>query len=167
MMTYISGGERSGKSGYAQKLALELSNQPVYLATAKVYDGNFEERVKRHQAERDHRWTSIEEPMYLSQVLPSDKVVVIDCVTLWLANFFSMTKSNRDEALRLAKTEFDKLKEYKGQLIIISNEIGMGLHGDTQIGRDFVELQGWMNQYIAKSADEAIFMVSGLPIKIK
>lgn len=167
MITYISGGERSGKSSYAQQMALGLSENPVYLATARVYDGNFEERVKRHQAERDERWTNIEEPVALSQSLPLNRVVVIDCVTLWLSNFFSKTKSNRDEALKLAKAEFEKLKVYPGHLIIISNEIGMGLHGETQIGRDFVELQGWMNQYIAKTADEAYLMVSGLPIKMK
>ncbi|MEO9804651.1 MAG: bifunctional adenosylcobinamide kinase/adenosylcobinamide-phosphate guanylyltransferase [Reichenbachiella sp.] len=167
MITYISGGERSGKSSYAQQMALELADNPIYLATAQVYDGNFEERVKRHQAERDERWTNIEEPLELSRCLPLNRVVVVDCVTLWLSNFFSKTKSNRDEALALAKGEFEKLKVYPGHLIIISNEIGMGLHGNTQIGRDFVELQGWMNQHIAKIADEAYFMVSGLPIKLK
>lgn len=167
MITYLSGGERSGKSSFAQQMALQLSDNPVYLATAKVYDGNFEERVKRHQAERDERWTNIEEPLMLSDVLPTKRIVVVDCVTLWLSNYFSKTKSNRDEALRLAKQEFDRLKNYTGHLIIISNEIGMGLHGETQMGRDFVELQGWMNQYIAKAADEAFFMVSGLPIKTK
>lgn len=167
MITYLSGGERSGKSSFAQQMALQLSDNPVYLATAKVYDGNFEERVKRHQAERDERWTNIEEPLMLSDVLPTKRIVAVDCVTLWLSNYFSKTKSNRDEALRLAKQEFDRLKNYTGHLIIISNEIGMGLHGETQMGRDFVELQGWMNQYIAKAADEAFFMVSGLPIKTK
>lgn len=167
MITYISGGERSGKSSYAQNLALELSDEPIYLATAKAYDGNFEERIKRHQAERDERWTNIEERFELSKVLPSNRVVVIDCVTLWLSNYFSKTKGNRDESLQLIKNEFKKLKDYQGHLIFISNEIGMGTHADTQIGRDFVEVQGWINQHIAKNADEAFFMVSGLPLKLK
>ncbi|WP_422362390.1 bifunctional adenosylcobinamide kinase/adenosylcobinamide-phosphate guanylyltransferase [Reichenbachiella sp.] len=167
MITYISGGERSGKSSYAQKMALELSDNPIYLATAKAYDGNFEERIKRHQAERDERWTNIEERFELSSVLPSERVVVIDCVTLWLSNFFSKTKGKRDETLELVKTEFEKLKDYKGNLIFISNEIGMGTHADTQVGRDFVEVQGWINQHIAKAADEAYFIVSGLPLKLK
>ncbi|UXX78084.1 bifunctional adenosylcobinamide kinase/adenosylcobinamide-phosphate guanylyltransferase [Reichenbachiella carrageenanivorans] len=167
MITYISGGERSGKSSYAQCMALELSDHPIYLATAKAHDSNFEERIKRHQAERDERWTNIEEQFDLSSVLPSDRIVVIDCVTLWLSNFFSKTKSNRNEALALAKAEFNKLLNYSGHLIFISNEIGMGLHGDTQIGRDFVEVQGWINQHIAQAANTAYFMVSGLPIKLK
>lgn len=167
MITYISGGERSGKSSYAQKMALELSDNPIYLATAKAYDGNFEERIKRHQSERDERWTNIEERFELSQVLPDNRVVVVDCVTLWLSNYFSKTKGKRDEALALAKTEFEELKKYNGHLIFISNEIGMGTHAETQIARDFVEVQGWMNQHISKSADEAYFMVSGLPLKLK
>ncbi|MEP3389638.1 MAG: bifunctional adenosylcobinamide kinase/adenosylcobinamide-phosphate guanylyltransferase [Reichenbachiella sp.] len=167
MITYISGGERSGKSSYAQKMALGLSDNPIYLATAKAYDGSFEERIKRHQAERDERWTNIEERFNLSEVLPVNRVVVIDCVTLWLSNYFSKTKGNRDESLQLAKAEFDKLKTYEGHLIFISNEIGMGTHADTQVGRDFVEVQGWINQHIAKAADEAYFMVSGLPLKLK
>ena len=167
MITYISGGERSGKSSFAQKMALELSDSPVYLATAKAYDGNFEERIKRHQAERNERWTNLEERFELSQVLPSNRIVVIDCVTLWLSNYFSKTKGNRDESLELAKAEFEKLKDYEGHLIFISNEIGMGTHADTQVGRDFVEVQGWINQHIAKAADEAYFMVSGLPLKLK
>ncbi len=91
MITYIYGGERSGKSGYSQRMALERSDNPVHLATAKVYDGNFEERIKRHQAERDGHWINIEEPLEISRVLPSDRVVVVDCVTLWVSNFFSKT----------------------------------------------------------------------------
>ena len=89
MITYISGGERSGKSGHAQALALESSNHPVYLATAKVWDKDFEERVKRHQSDRDERWTSIEEEIRLSSVLTHGQSVVVDCVTLWLTNIFS------------------------------------------------------------------------------
>lgn len=167
MITYISGGERSGKSSFAQDLALQHSDQPVYLATAKVWDNSFKERVERHQKDRDQRWTNIEEQFNLSQVLPSNRVVVIDCVTLWLTNYFSREKSNRDLALDAAKLEFENLKSYQGHLIFISNEIGMGLHANSIVGRDFVELQGWMNQVIAKQADEAYFMVSGLSLKIK
>lgn len=167
MITYISGGERSGKSSYAQKLALSLSDHPVYLATAKVHDGNFKERIKRHQSERDERWINIEEPVELGKVIPENSVVVIDCVTLWLSNIFSKTKANRDEALNMAKQLFEPLLDYDGHLIIISNEIGMGLHADTQLGRDFVELQGWINQYIANGANEAYFMVSGMALKTK
>lgn len=168
MIYYITGGERSGKSSYAQQLAESLSPNPIYLATARIWDDNFKERVDRHLSDRDERWTTIEEEKHISKHNFTDKVVVIDCVTLWLTNFFVDTQNNVSESLNLAKQEFNKLANNpKATIIIISNEIGMGLHASTAMGRKFVELQGWMNQYIAKNADKAIFMVSGLPLPIK
>lgn len=167
MIIFITGGERSGKSSYAQSLALKFSNRPVYLATSKVWDEDFAERVKRHQSERDERWTTIEEQFALSEVLPAQSTVVVDCVTLWLTNFFSKYKRDKGFVVEEAKKEFYKMKGYDGTLIIISNELGMGLHANTKTGRDFVEVQGWVNQYIAQYADEVYFMVSGLPIKVK
>jgi adenosylcobinamide kinase/adenosylcobinamide-phosphate guanylyltransferase len=92
---------------------------------------------------------------------------VLDCVTLWLTNFFSDTKYNVDESLSLIKEEFDKFAETEATWIIISNEIGMGMHADTEIGRKFADLQGWINQHIAGKADKAIFMVSGIPMNLK
>lgn len=167
MIIFITGGERSGKSSYAQALALKLTDQPVYLATSKVWDEDFAERVERHRSERDERWTSIEEEISISKVLPENRTVVIDCVTLWLTNYFSKFKGERDTIVEEAKKELNELFKHKGPLIIISNELGMGLHANTKTGRDFVEVQGWINQHIAKSADEVYFMVSGLPLKVK
>ncbi len=167
MIYYISGGERSGKSGYAQNLATELSDKPIYLATSRVWDGDFEKRVQRHISDRDERWTTIEEEKYLSNHNFEGGTVVIDCVTLWLTNWYVDTKNNVEESLNLAKEELIKLFKQKANFIIISNEIGMGIHAQTEVGRKFTELQGWMNQFIAKQADEAVFMVSGLPMKLK
>ncbi|GAA4272378.1 bifunctional adenosylcobinamide kinase/adenosylcobinamide-phosphate guanylyltransferase [Aquimarina gracilis] len=167
MLYYITGGERSGKSSYAQNLALELSDAPFYLATSRIWDDDHRKRVDRHIADRDQRWTSIEEEKQLSKVIKDHSVVVIDCVTLWLTNYFVDTKNNVDESLALAKEEFNRLLQKKATIIIISNEIGMGVHASTKVGRKFTELQGWMNQHIAKHADKAIFMVSGIAIEIK
>ena len=167
MIYLITGGERSGKSTYAQQLALELSPAPVYVATARKWDGDFEKRIKRHQEERDSRWISVEEEKCISKLDLINKVVVIDCVTLWLTNFFVDTKNNVDQSLSDAKKEFEKIKSIKGTFIIITNEIGMGVHAVTETGRKFVELQGWMNQYIAKNSDEVILMISAIPVKIK
>ncbi len=164
---YISGGQRSGKSGYAQNLALELSNTPVYLATSRVWDDDHKKRIERHQADRDERWTNIEEEKHISQLDLSQRVVVMDCVTLWLTNFFSDYEYNVDQTLEAAKAEFDRLITQDFTLIIISNEIGMGLHAETKAGRKFTDLQGWMNQYIAQKANHATFMVSGIPVKMK
>lgn len=167
MIYYISGGARSGKSAYAQNLALKLANNPIYLATARNWDADFDLRIKRHQSDRDERWENIEEEKFLSKIDFTNRVVVIDCVTLWLTNFYVDTKYDIVESLKGIKLEIDKLTEQEATFIIISNEIGMGLHADTESGRKFTDLQGWANQYIAKKADKAIFMVSGLPLGLK
>lgn len=166
-LVFITGGARSGKSRYAQELALQLSNNPVYLATARHWDDDFEKRIQRHQAERDERWTSIEEEKNISGLSLSGKVIVMDCVTLWLTNFFTDNKYDIDTSLKQCKVEIDKLDTNNNTFIIISNEIGMGMHADTEIGRKFTDLQGWMNQYIAQKANKVIFMVSGIPVEIK
>jgi adenosylcobinamide kinase / adenosylcobinamide-phosphate guanylyltransferase len=167
MIYYISGGARSGKSRYAQDLALQLSANPIYLATARNWDADFNERIERHQKDRDNCWENIEEEKYPAKLNLSNRVVVIDCVTLWLTNFFVDTKYNVDECLNEIKQAFDDLIKQDATFIIISNELGMGLHADTESGRKFTDLQGWMNQHIASKADKAIFMVSGLPLQLK
>ncbi len=163
----ITGGARSGKSSYAQSRALPLSNHPVYVATAKNWGGDFEGRIKRHQQNRDERWTNYEEQLYVARLPLENKVVIIDCVTLWLTNFFIDTRNDIDASLVLFKEQIDTLHKMPGTFIIISNEIGMGVHAETEIGRKFTDLQGWANQYVAAKANEVIFMISGLPLKVK
>ncbi len=168
MIHYITGGERSGKSSYAQKLALEISKSPYYLATSRNWGGDFSDRVKRHISERDERWTTMEEEKYIGSVDVSNKVVVVDCITLWLTNWYVDSKNDVKECLRAGEKELGMLfKQENITIIIISNEIGMGVHAQTEVGRKFTELQGWINQFIAKKADTATFMVSGLPLKLK
>jgi adenosylcobinamide kinase / adenosylcobinamide-phosphate guanylyltransferase len=167
MIYFITGGERSGKSRYAMKLAMELSANPVYVATSRIYDLDFQKRIDRHKSERDERWINIEEEKYLSKLDLDKKVTVVDCVTLWLTNFYTDSKFDCDESLKQARDEFEKLAAKGFTLIIISNEIGMGVHADTDIGRKFVELQGWMNQHIAAKADKVFLMVSGIPLTVK
>lgn len=167
MIIFITGGVRSGKSSYAQQLALSLSNNPVYVATAKVWDDDFEKRVKRHQNERDERWINIEEQRKVSALKIDDCVCVIDCVTLWLTNFFIDAKNDIEVSLELFKKEMDTLSKKEGTFIIISNEIGMGVHADSEVGRKFTDLQGWANQYAASVADKVVLMVSGIPVIIK
>jgi len=167
MIIFITGGGRSGKSRYAQELALSHSNNPVYVATAKIWDDDFAERVKRHQSDRDERWTNMEEQRSVSGLPIDGRVAVIDCVTLWLSNYFADCKYDVESSLDLLKKEVDALVKKSGTFIIISNEIGMGIHPDTEVGRKFSDLQGWSNQYIAGLANEVVFMVSGIPIKIK
>jgi len=167
MIHYISGGERSGKSNYAQELALTLSSTPVYVATSRIWDADHQKRIDRHVNDRDERWTSVEEEKKISNVIKPHKTYVIDCITLWLTNFYVDNKNNINLALVEAKEEFNKLLNIDANIIIISNEIGMGIHAETEVGRKFTELQGWINQHIAKHANRATFMVSGLPLKLK
>jgi adenosylcobinamide kinase/adenosylcobinamide-phosphate guanylyltransferase len=164
---FITGGARSGKSRYAQELALQWSAQPVYIATARAWDDEFKQRIQRHREDRDERWTSLEEEKFISRLSLQNKVVVIDCITLWLTNFFADSGSDVDECLRQCKKEVDAWQQMNNRFIIVSNEIGMGIHAETAIGRRFTDLQGWMNQYIAQKADEVVLMVSGLPLKVK
>lgn len=113
MIYYITGGERSGKSSYAQKLALKLTDSPYYLATSRNWGGDFDDRVKRHISERDSRWTTIEEEKYIGNIDVTNKVVVIDCVTLWLTNWYVDTKNDVEECLRSGKKELELLFKQK------------------------------------------------------
>ena len=162
----ITGGQRSGKSKKAEELALSLSPTPVYMATAHVWDDEFRERVRRHQERRGPQWTNIEEEMLLSRHDMTGRVVVIDCVTLWLTNFFFANGSDVDVSLRLAKEEFDAFTKADATYIFVTNEIGLGGVSDNALQRKFTDLQGWMNQYIADKADEVILMVSGIAMKV-
>lgn len=163
----ITGGARSGKSGYAEKLALSLSDAPVYLATARIWDEEFRERVRRHQARRGPQWTNIEEEKQLSRHDFSGRVVLVDCLTLWATNFFFDLESDVDRALAALQEEFDRFTAQDATFLLVTNEIGMGGTSDNAIQRRFTDLQGWMNQYAAARADEVILMVSGIPVKIK
>ena len=163
----ITGGQRSGKSEKAEQLALSLSERPVYLATAKVWDDEFRERVRRHQERRGPQWTNIEEEQLLSRHDLTGRVAVIDCVTLWLTNIFFQNGEDADRSLEVAKAEFDAFTRYDATYIFVTNEIGMGGVSDNAMQRHFADLQGWMNQYVAARADEVILMVSGIAIRVK
>lgn len=170
----ITGGERSGKSSFAEQTALSLSSSPVYMATARVWDDEFLERVRRHQLRRGPEWTNIEEELNLSRHNVQGRVVLIDCVTLWCTNFFyrDQQKAENDntwviQCLDDIKAEFDLFTAQDATFIFVTNEIGMGgVSANTQ-QRRFTDLQGWVNQYIASRADEVTLMVSGIPVKIK
>jgi adenosylcobinamide kinase/adenosylcobinamide-phosphate guanylyltransferase len=162
----ITGGQRSGKSSKAEGLALSLTDSPVYMATAHIWDDEFRERVRRHQQRRGQQWTNIEEERQLSRHNVEGRVVVIDCVTLWLTNYFFET-SNVDQTLEAVKAEFDRFTSQDATFIFVTNEIGSGGVSENAVQRKFTDLEGWMNQYIAQKADEVILMVSGIAVKIK
>lgn len=166
-VTLVTGGSRSGKSSYAQRMALERSSNPVYLATSRVWDEKHRRRIERHKADRGPQWTTVEEDRALSRHDFTGQTVVVDCVTLWCTNFFYDFDSDVDRTLETVCSEFDRLVEQEADLIFVTNEIGSGGVSPDLLQRLFCDLQGWVNQYIARTADEVWWMVSGIPVKIK
>jgi len=166
-LIFISGGQRSGKSRFGQQLAEERSGHPVYLATARVWDADFRTRIERHQLDRGDQWTTLEEETTLGDLVLDGKTVLLDCITLWLTNLFHDLDYKREPALKRAKQEWEKLMRQDCSLIVISNEIGMGVHAERESARYFADLQGWMNQEIAGMANEVYLMVSGLALQLK
>ena len=167
----ITGGERSGKSSYAESLALSLSSNPVYIATAHIWDEEFKERVRIHQKRRGPQWTNIEEETQLSKCNIEGRCAVIDCITLWLTNIIQPLIKNEtfdvNQALETAKREMDSFLNQDATFILVTNEIGSGGVSANPMQRRFTDLQGWVNQYVAQKADEVILMVSGIAVKIK
>lgn len=163
----ITGGQRSGKSSFAQKTALSLSPTPVYLATSRIWDDEFRQRVERHKADRGPEWTNIEEEKLLSKHDLSGRTIVIDCITLWATNFFFDLDSDVGKALSSIKEEFDRFTAQDATFIFVTNEIGLGGVSDNQVQRQFTDLQGWTNQYIAQQADQVYMMVAGIPLQVK
>ena len=193
----VTGGQRSGKSTYAEQLALCKAGveQAVYMATARIWDDEFAHRVQMHKDRRGHQWINIEEEKYLSRHNVEGKVVLIDCVTLWSTNFFfdqpaesaPLCGGSKDEELHSTmdaqqakdsanhvqhtigriKEEFDKFTAQDATFIFVTNEIGLGGVSENKVQRQFTDLLGWLNQYIASKADQVYFMVSGIPMKIK
>ena len=174
----ITGGQRSGKSEFAEQLALTYDTNPIYLATSRIWDDEFKNRVEMHKARRGDMWENIEEEKYLSNHNVNHRTVVIDCVTLWATNFFfdlqveSMKSAKADamhveNTLNLLKEEFSKFTNQDATFIFVTNEIGSGGVSENHIQRKFTDVEGWINQFIAKHADEVVMMVSGIPLKIK
>ncbi|MFC2560742.1 bifunctional adenosylcobinamide kinase/adenosylcobinamide-phosphate guanylyltransferase [Porphyromonas pasteri] len=163
----ITGGERSGKSTYAESEALRLSGQPVYLATARIWDEEFRQRILRHQERRGPEWTNIEEDIRPSKHDFTGRVVLIDCITLWATNYFFDMQQDVDQALEALKKEFDTLVQQDATFIFVTNELGMGGISESRTQRLFTQLQGWMNQHVAARADRVTLMVSGLPLTVK
>lgn len=163
----ITGGQRSGKSSYAEKMALGLSESPVYLATAHVGDDEFRERVRRHRERRGPRWTNIEEEENLGRHDLSGRTVVIDCITMWITARFFSHGEDCDATLEALKDEFDRFTSQDATYIFVSNEIGSGGIGANAMQRKFTDCQGWFNQFVASRADDVYLMTCGIPLKIK
>jgi adenosylcobinamide kinase/adenosylcobinamide-phosphate guanylyltransferase len=169
-LTLVLGGARSGKSRYAQGAAETRAEAgsvtPTLVATATAGDAEMAGRIARHQAERGAHWRTLEVPLALAETLAGfsrDDVVVIDCLTLWLANSLA---DERGHAARLAAV-VPALTACPARLWLVSNEVGWGIVPDNALARRFRDEAGWLHQKIAEAADEVLLIVAGLPMTLK
>jgi len=166
----VLGGARSGKSRYAVAQAQEIGGSAAVVATARALDADMAARIARHRAERPAGWTTLEEPHDVVAVArraaASHDVLVIDCITVWVANL--MERGDDDTAVLAAADDLAKLmRERLGSLVVVSNEVGAGVHPPTALGRRFGDLLGFVNQRLAAAADRVTLMVAGIPLTVK
>jgi adenosylcobinamide kinase/adenosylcobinamide-phosphate guanylyltransferase len=166
--TLVLGGARSGKSRYAEGLAHASGLSRVYLATAEALDPEMRERIARHRRSRaDGGWTLIEEPLALVETLRfsagPERIVLVDCLTLWLSNVMHAGEDPDAAGAALAAA----LGSIGGPVILVSNEVGMGLVPETPLGRAFRDAQGRLNQAVAANAPRVVFVAAGLPLTLK
>lgn len=166
--TLILGGARSGKSSLAESLA-KTSEQVTYIATATAFDTEMTKRITLHQQQRPKDWHLLECPLLLcealSQLSGSGQTVLVDCLTLWLNN---QLYHQPEQDFALARQQLaDAVRQFEGKLILVSNEVGMGLVPMGELNRLFVDQQGWLNQQLAQVCDEVIFVAAGLPLYLK
>jgi adenosylcobinamide kinase / adenosylcobinamide-phosphate guanylyltransferase len=169
----ILGGARSGKSAYAEKLASQSDLPVTYIATAQVYDDEFAKRVKHHQERRPKHWQIVEAPFNLAKTLEtyakSNECLVVDCLTLWLAQCICPDCAPT-EGVNWEKERADllaTLPKLQGTVLLVSNEVGMGIVPLGEINRQFQDEQGRLNQAVAAIADKVSFIAAGLPLKLK
>lgn len=173
MRTLVLGGARSGKSGYAEKLATESGLEVVYIATAQVHDQEFAERIRHHKTRRPTHWALLEEPFFLSDALRRNAragcCLLVDCLTLWLAQWICpdcnppAEKCWEDERADMLAA----LQTLPGKIILVSNEVGLGIVPLGEINRRYQDEAGRLNQAVAAVCDQAILMAAGLPLTLK
>ncbi|WP_298688086.1 bifunctional adenosylcobinamide kinase/adenosylcobinamide-phosphate guanylyltransferase [uncultured Sphingomonas sp.] len=163
----VLGGARSGKSRHAQTRAEAEAGALVYVATAQPFDDEMAERIARHRADRGPRWRTIEAPLDLATTIMAetrpDAVLLIDCLTLWASNLI-FAERDVDEATAAL---VGAIGATRGPLILVSNEVGLGIVPDNALARRFRDVAGTINQAVAAAVDEAVFLAAGLPIRLK
>ena len=164
----ITGGKSSGKTEFAESLALERSNHPTYLSTSRFFDEEMQRRIKHHQDQKNTHWRNIEAPLGIEELKFSpDEVVLVDNLSHWSNNWLFDKDDNVDEALTAIKFQIELLKQAGTIFIIVTDEIGLGQTSSDTLQNKLVDLQGMINQYISSIADEVYMVISGIPVKIK
>ena len=167
---FITGGARSGKSRLAENLAESFGAPLCYIATGEARDAEMEERIAAHRKRRSESWLTVEEPFRLQDALRDAegrfRAVLVDCVTLWLTNLL-LEHEDADRALGEVRALAESLPGLATPLILVSNEVGMGIVPDNALARTFRDLAGRANQILAAAADEVYVTISGIPLKLK
>jgi adenosylcobinamide kinase/adenosylcobinamide-phosphate guanylyltransferase len=165
----VLGGARSGKSSYAQQLAERSWQRPLYLATAEVKDEEMIRRVACHRKARGARWQCVEEPLEIAGALANGKAdadgILVDCLTLWLTNV--LLKEGLGAIEKRKQALLHAVRNVRRNLILVSNEVGMGIVPEHEMGRDFRDQAGWLHQALAEEVDAVVFVVAGLPLALK
>jgi adenosylcobinamide kinase/adenosylcobinamide-phosphate guanylyltransferase len=166
----ITGGARSGKSRFAEELALGFGNPLAYIATCEAKDQEMLERIERHRMRRGSAWSTFEEPYYLAGAIRRYddlyRVMLVDCITLWLTNL--LLKYDDVQKVMADVNDFASLfSSIKTPLILVTNEVGMGIVPENRLARTFQDIAGEANQLLACAADEVHATISGLPLKLK
>ena len=172
---FITGGTRSGKSVFAEKVALEYGTPLGYLATAQPLDNEMDQRIHLHRQRRGNAWQTIEEPLLLEETLRRldgrFNAILVDCVTLWLTNMLlrheTMGQGIESRILNEVERLATALPTLATPLILVSNEVGMGIVPEHRLGRLFRDIAGQANQILAATADEAWLVASGIPLRLK
>lgn len=164
----VLGGARSGKTAFAERLAIRSGSRPAYLATAEALDSEMRDRVATHQRGRGGRFTTIEEPVALSHTLrrasAEHDVVLVDCLTLWITN---LLVANADVAKAVDELSDTLARLDSAKIILVSNEVGLGIVPDNAMARTFRDLAGAAHQRLADICDDVYFIVAGLPMTLK
>lgn len=177
-ITLLLGGARSGKSSYAVDLAKNFDGQVVFLATGVSGDKEMKEKIEQHKRSRPISWETIEEPLNIDTALKNAselaELILLDCLTFWVSNLLLHYRNQGKSGAQLEKEVLNQVeqvtstaKRIESQLIIISNEVGMGVVPESSLGRIFRDILGRANQLVASYADQVFLLVAGLPIKVK
>ncbi len=168
MIIFVTGGARSGKSSYAERLAAVPAQPVTYLATAQAFDEEMEARIGRHRSGRPLGWVTVEEPLGVPEALAeaSTPTVLLDCLSLWVSNLIFADLSD-DEVLARADALLSAARTRPGLTVFVTNEVGLGIVPDNALARRYRDLLGWVNQRAAAASDEAWLLVSGLPLELK
>lgn len=163
----VLGGAASGKSAYAEDLVLRIPGRPVYIATAQAFDGEMTDKIAVHRARRCAVWTNVEEPLDLAGAIARadapDAVLLVDCLTMWLNNLMADARDVVAETAQLV----DTLGDLQGQIVLVANEVGLGIVPENALARAFRNLHGTLNQAVAGTADRVVFVAAGLPLALK